>query len=238
VTAVLILTSPRDTPDPWEYLERTRDQVDIEGIDARRAVVCDGKFSGMNRPGWWVFEYEKPKLAIPGGNKLAYWHLLEQAWEVCQHGDDAIVLEDDIELAKNALRRMAGFHVPRDLAWVQFFSPQVTHERMTPGLWRPPRGTSAFCQAIKFPSRTLERLIPWQCEPEFLKFSASDDALKLAAIRLGLNYGVHVPDLVQHAGALSLTGAPGLEVAGRLSRCWPGPDFDALSLYARDELYR
>jgi hypothetical protein len=179
-------------------------------------------------------EYERPPGALRGRNKLPYWHLLERALEL---GHDAVCVEDDLEYSLNAVRRMASFLVPSDLAWVQFFSPIQLFKTAFPGLWRPPAWSHLFLQAVKFPTRTLAQLVEWAKHDDFIKFGESDSAVNLCATRMGWRYGVHCPDLVQHVGTTSLANE-GASMNDRTARTYPGRNFDALSCFKMDLLYR
>lgn len=243
VTNLLVLTCARTRngdADPWQYIKRTLPPIDAERVPGlRKGIVCDGPYEGPRPPGWDVYEFQRPPGNLRAGNKLPYWHLLRVGLDL---GGDLLALEDDVSFARNAVRRMATFPIPDDLAWVQFFSPMVIRTFDTyPGLWRPPAGSSSFLQAAKFPERTLQRLIEWQENAaEFSISQASDSALAIFAPLLGLSYGVHVPDLVQHVGELSEAQEDTKELKDRrTSVCFPSdPGFDSMSLYLRDELFR
>lgn len=241
MTNLLVLTCARTRNtegDPWQYIKQTLPEIDAEAVPGLgRGIVCDGHYEGPRPPGWIVYEYERPPGNLRAGNKLPYWHLLRVGRDL---GGDLVALEDDVTFCKNAVRRMATFPVPEDLGWVQFFSPMVIRNFDTwPGLWRPPKTSSSFLQAAKFPPRTLQQLIYWQENaPEFALASASDDALSIFSPKLGLNYGVHCPDLVQHVGELSEAQEDMKKLGDRrTSVCW-SPDIDAMALYQRDELFR
>jgi hypothetical protein len=71
-----------------------------------------------------------------------------------------------------------------------------------------------------------------------LQFTQSDRALALWLFAEGQRFGVHVPELVQHVGDVSAVEDVTTMAKWRTSKTWPGRDFDAMRLYARDELYR
>lgn len=233
-SAILVLTSARATEKPHEYLEATIREIDLEELEAPKFIVCDGKYLGPEFRGWRIEEYVKPPDAIQG-NKLAYWRLLELGAEA---GGDVLALEDDLTFCHNAVRRMAGFHVPADLTWVQFFSPMVIRNPDTfPGLWRPPLYSHLFLQACKWSRVGVRRMLSWRQDPEFITYAESDQAVNLASMRLGLRYGVHAPDLVNHVGGVSLASGYDKLNKWRTSSMFTKP-LDALSLYRRDDLYR
>lgn len=241
----MILTCPRDNlvdaagaPDPYKYLRETLDQIALEDAPFQsRTIVCDGRYLGPQPDGWEIHEYSRADDHTElRGNKLPYFRLLSLGFE---RGGDLLALEDDLLFAGNALRRMLGFIIPKDLAWVQFFCPQaLPHELSYPGLWRPPAPSSLFCQATKYSPWGLKRLMEWREDPEFVKWDASDVALAMACRRLELKYGAHCPELVQHAGELSQASLGEKLSTWRTSRTWPGPAFDSMQLWRRDDLYR
>lgn len=246
MTNLLILTCRRRRlvdagENPWSYLQDTIAQIVAEDAPLNAAgVVCDGEYDGPELPeGWTLFEFDRLTCATPTmlkGNKLPYWHLLTIGREM---GGDLIALEDDLWFATNGVRRMATFLIPRDVAWVQFFSPRIlVAPDSPPGLWRPPGGTSLFLQAAKYSAAGLAQLVDWRHDPLFNRFAESDTALALAEHSIGLRYAVHSPDLVQHRGEQSEANPNTKLDQWRRSATWPGAHFDALELFRRDDLYR
>jgi predicted amidohydrolase YtcJ len=139
---------------------------------------------------------------------------------------------------------------------VQFFSAWlfgIAVAEPTPGLWRTP-ATVQGCQAIKFPARTLKKLVAWARLPEWQKFNESDVALGLAQQRMSMRIANHMPDIVQHTGHVSVVSHGMLEEAGitdeftrnlasaslpgRVSANFPGKHFDAMKLFSRHDLFR
>lgn len=231
---IFVLTSPRATETPFEYLEATVAQIDAEELAVEKTIVCDGRYTGREFKGWRIVEYSKPANVIQG-NKLAYWRLLEEGVKA---GGEVIAFEDDIKFCLNGLRRIVAFLIPSDLAWVQFFSPMVIrHKETFPGLWRPPAYSHLFLQALKWTAAGARAVLSWQEREEFLVYSESDQTVNLAAMRLGLRYGVHAPDLVDHVGDVSLASPGAHHVDWRRSQCF-SPHVDALALFRRDDLYR
>ncbi len=240
---LLILTCPRPgLPDPWEYLRATIAQVEAEETPLNCGVVVDGSYTGGPPlpKGWTLFEFDRqapgPYRTELGGNKWPYWHLLSIGAAL---GDDLIALEDDLLLCHSAVRRMMSLIIPRDLGWVQFFSPAVLPTPQSyPGLWRPPVGSSLFLQAARFTAPALKQLVAWRDDPRWMSYHESDTALAVASRCLPMRYGVHSPDLVQHAGVVSQAAPEERLDKWRMSSCWGGPEFDAMSLHRRDDLYR
>jgi hypothetical protein len=259
VTGIYVLTSPRKTADPWEYLLGVVDHINGEQLTNPKCIVVDGTDDDVVEltrlaPGWIVKRYVRPGSGTwLGGNKWPYWHLLRWARD-CGGDDDALVLEDDVVFCVNAVRRMLLLEIPPDVDWLQFFSAWMfTAPNAHPGLWRSPALVQG-CQALKFPARTLEKLIAWEeHDPEFQKYNESDVALGLAQQRLGLRCGNHMPDLVQHVGQSSnvshgmhkeagIDGSSPAAIAnhslvGRVSVNF-SRQFDAMKLFARHDLYR
>jgi hypothetical protein len=225
-------------PAGWsvtEFLERELDAgaVDMAGFDDTGINVM-AKLQELVVP-----KEVRQRQKLWQGNKDPYWFLLGKALAT---GDDVIVLEDDLLLCRNAIRRMVAQPIPSDLAWIQYFSPRIFQTAWAAaGLWRPPPYSHSFLQAVKYSRRALATIASWRDDPEFGKFSSSDDTLNLCAMRNGLHYGAHYPDLVQHVGESTNCDPniePGKIDGWRTSKCWPGPKFDALSLFQRDDVYR
>jgi hypothetical protein len=243
VSSLFVLTCARPVDPiaredkPWPYVGATLDAIDREAVPVEQILFFDGTDTppGVSSR-WEIVHWQRPHMALRG-NKLPYFALLENAF--ARGHDDALVLEDDLVFSENAVRRMLTFPVPIDCAFVQFFSPHILPvAHMQPGLWRPPRnGTHQFCQAVKFPRATLARLLDWkENDRNFGKFVESDQSLNLATNILGLVYGVHCPDLVDHVGASS-AAVPGSSISptsGRRSNCFGDESFNALRLYDID----
>lgn len=241
---LLILTCRRKgAADPWEYLKHTVDQIAFEEAPFDHAgVVVDGTYEGGPTlpEGWHVHEFDRtapgPFRTTIRGNKWPYWHLLGIGADL---GGDLIALEDDLLLCHSAVRRMMGMIVPKDLGWVQFFSPQVLPlAEAYPGLWRPPIGSSLFLQAARYQAWALPKLIAWRDDQRWNSYHESDTALAVASRCLAMRYGVHSPDLVQHAGVVSEATPEEKLDKWRTSYCWGGAGFDAMKLFQRDDLYR
>lgn len=247
MTNLLILTCRRRAlvesgADPWKYLRDTIAQIVAEDAPLNAAgVVCDGSYEGgPDLPdGWTLYEFDRETCDTPTnirGNKWSYWHLLNIGRLL---GGDLIALEDDLWFSTNAVRRMMAFPIPLDLAWVQFFSPRIlVAPDSPPGLWRPPGGTSLFLQAAKYSAPALAQLIDFKRHPLWTQWKESDTCLATAEHELGLRYGVHSPDLVQHRGDLSEANPLDKLNPWRKSACWLGSEFDALELFRRDDVYR
>lgn len=258
MTGIYVMTSPRPGEDRWLYFRPLVAAIKREGWEDGLYVLVDGTEEDAAEvaelaPGWMVHRHAKRPDIWLGGNKWPYWRLLELARETTPALGDAVLLEDDIELCRNAIGRMALFPIPRDVDGVHFFNGfYFRGEKTHPGLWRTPAGVMG-CQAIKFPRRTLDRLVEWKSAEEWQKHNESDVALGLAQARLGLRFGCHMPDIVQHVGAVSLVSHGMMEQAdipkegrgdadrtlgGRVSINYPGPRYDAMGLFAVHDLYK
>lgn len=200
-TNLLILTTARArAKDPWEYVNDTIWQV--QGQDLRDirtcGIVCDGKYEGIRPEGWLICEYDKGTAT---GNKLPFWQLLNTGADM---GGDLIALEDDLQFSTNAIQRMAKTPIPYNCGWVQFFCPKPQSGARGVGLWRMPRGSSRFNQALKFNHDAITGLCYTEdLSQEWRSETAADNALGLAAKHLGLDYVRHYPDLCEHVGVVS-----------------------------------
>ena len=258
MTGLYVLTSPRKTDDPWQYVRAVVDQAAREKVDSLKTIVVDGSQDDKAEllaiaPDWNVVRFERPLGTWLGGNKWPYWELLNIANDNTADRDEALLLEDDIVFCINALTRMLTLRNPRDVDVMQFFSGFIFRDKETfPGLWRTPAPVLG-CQALKYSSACLRRLIDWQKNPEWQKYNESDVALGLAQTRLGLRFANHLPDIVQHVGDASAVsegmiveagidddvtkGAAKKSLLGRVSVTFPNHPFDAMRLFARHDLY-
>lgn len=263
MTGLYVLTMKRNTDDPWHYVRAVIGQALLEEIENPKHFVVDGSADDCAElaaiaPDWTVHRYEKPIARGGGvwisGNKWPYWELLGVA---LAGGDDAVVMEDDLKFARNALRRMILFRNPRDVSATQFYSGFVFREKLTNehlGLWRTPH-VILGCQAIKYTAATLQILVDWAKGPEWQMYNEADFALGICQERLGLRIANHLPCIVQHVGDVSavshelaaeagIVDGPGLKTCdtslgeGRVSRNYAGDAFDCMRLFAVDHRYR
>lgn len=260
MTGLFVLTSPRKTDDPWHYVRAVFAAAELEKTPNPKWLVVDGttddveQLSQIAGPSWGVVRYERPAGQWLGGNKWPYWRMIELAHELTPPGDEALLLEDDLEFAPNALMRMLLLRNPRDVNVVQFFNGFLFRQpKMHPGLWRVPAPVQG-CQALKFSRETLELLVRWaKKDDEWQKYNESDVALGLAQERLLLRFASHLPDVVQHIGNVSavshgmmaeagINGAVELATADRslserTSVNYVGPHFDCMRLFVRNDFF-
>jgi hypothetical protein len=238
---VVILTCARpEDGEPYRYLDATIAQIEAErpGVDIDGHVVCD--VTKADAPpklpeGWTLHKFAREHDTI-AGNKLAYFFALRVALSL--NADAALVFEDDVAFCPNALRRMVTFPIPPDLSFVMFYAPAVfQHPRIFPGLWRTPTPVVGT-QAIKFSRSALRKFDEFSHFEAFNAFHASDQILEVGRGLLGMKYGAHCPEIVQHVGDESA-----VDVGADLSHRWRksqtfAAQLDAMALYARDELFR
>lgn len=259
MTGVFVLTSPRRMEDPWHYARGVIAAAAEERTLNPLWFVVDGTQDDVQQllaiaPGWGVVRYERPEGQWLGGNKWPYWRLLQLAYEVTPAGDDALLLEDDLEFAPNALLRMLSLPVPRDVNAILFFNGFLFRQKQThPGLWRTPAPVQG-CQAIKFTRPTLELLTRWAANDyEWQKYNESDVALGVVQQRLRMRFASHLPDVVQHIGNVSAVqhgmieqaqitdgetlSAADVSLRDRTSLNYVGPHFDCLRLFNAHDLY-
>jgi hypothetical protein len=261
VNGIYVLTSPRKTgDDPWRYVRAVIDAARAEDLENPKHILVDGTADEAATvselaKGWIVHQYQRPDGQWLGGNKWPYWRLLEIAFDATAVGDEALILEDDLEFPVNALQRMLLLRIPRDVSVVQFFSGFLFRQPETqPGLWRSPAPVQG-CQALKYSRSTLQILKAWKNHPEWQKFNESDTALGVAQQRLGLRFANHLPDVVQHIGSVSAVSygtmkqagiaddSTDLEICdrslgGRVSVNYVGKNFDCLRLFARHDVFQ
>ena len=241
------MTSPRKT----SYLFDTLSRLDMAGASEfdRRLVLSDGSLPEQSETevraiytksglGWPTEVYPGPS-----GTRIAFWRAFKIAYE--RGFDRVLIVEDDITPCKNALRYINSFSVPDDLAFVSFFEMKELNSTdqyglHDLGLFQFPRmKTRMYCgnQCMLIPRRTLEYLVA--CDPSdpelpadrwIVPASSSDCVMGWHLSRSPWpRYGGLMPNLVQHIGEVSsLPEYSTLE--GRLSACFPGEDFDAMTL--------
>ena len=259
MTGVFVLTSPRKMPDPWHYVRAVIAAAATERTLNPLWFVVDGTQADVEQlaelaPGWGVVRYERPEGQWLGGNKWPYWRMLQLAHEITPPGDDALLLEDDLEFPPNALLRMLTLPVPRDVNAILFFNGFLFRQKQThPGLWRTPAPVQG-CQAIKFTRPTLELLTRWATDDdEWQKYNESDVALGVVQQRLRLRFASHLPDVVQHIGNVSAVqhgmiqeagitdgetlSAADVSIRDRTSVNYVGLHFDCLRLFNCHDFY-
>jgi hypothetical protein len=238
---IVVLTCVRpEQGEPFRFFNETIAQLEAErpGLDFEGHVVCDitrGDAPPTLPEGWELHKFHRPAGSLPG-NKLPYWNALEIASH--RAGDAALVFEDDVALCPNALRRMVSFPIPRDLDFVMFYAPAVfQNPRVFPGLWRTPTPVIGT-QAIKFRKDALWKLVEFSRLAAFGAYTASDEMLEAARVMLGMKYGAHCPEIVQHVGEESAVDY-GADLSHRWRRAHTfAASLDAMALYARDEYFR
>jgi hypothetical protein len=217
---LFVLTAARDTDDPWAYLRDTVAQIEKQtAACSYRAIVCDGVYSGPKFGGWDVHSYlgKEPGSA----NRDPWFHVFRIAEDL---RNDALCLEDDIEIAPGGLQRMLDFQVPGDLGFVQFFTSRALLNKSTkPGLFRAPCGSSRFLQATLYKHETLTKLAAYRHHPDYEKHPTSADQTVADACKtMHINHALHVPSLVQHVGAKSVNSP-----AAKLAWWRTADNFDA-----------
>jgi len=201
---IFVLTTARDTTDPWVYLKATIDQIEQQNPNCYKAIICDGPYDGPRFNGWDVLTETKKNP----GNRDAWFALMAAAVAT---GGDALCFEDDITICPAGLDRMLKFYVPQDLVAVKFFTPKVVQVSPKDGLHRIPSTVKAsagalFLQALKFRHQGMAEMVEFRHHPNYAKHEAGDLAIGQACVDLNLKMGQHKPDLVQHVGEVSKAG--------------------------------
>jgi hypothetical protein len=223
---LLITTSagrgPRGNREPG-YLGRLIRQIDSSGWNGRRMLISDGPPTLLTS---W------PTSATPRreGQKKNYWRALAIGLEEARrHRTDRItILEDDVELCRNALQYMERARLPDVLGFVTWFDGHAIPPRSGQGIY-PVAAQYFFClQGVTWRAPTAERLLRAPAAMAWKQPHAGD--VLIAKILSGRHYGVHVPNLVQHLGAASVCN-PAEKLSGvRVANNYPGTHFDAMTL--------
>jgi hypothetical protein len=205
------------------YLGRLVRQIDTSGWNGRKLLISDGPPSLLTS---W------PTSATPRreGQKKTYWRALAVGLEEARRRqtDRILILEDDVELCRNALPYMERTRLPDVLGFVTWFDGHAIPPRSGPGIY-PVKANYFFClQGVTWRCSTAEMLLRAPAAAAW-KQPHAGDAL-IAKILASRHYGVHVPNLVQHLGAASVCN-PAEKLAGvRVANNYPGPLFDAMTL--------
>jgi len=209
-----------------EYLMRLVRQIDGSGWKGRKIIVSDGRPSVIC--GW-----PTSSSARNEGQKANYWRALAVGMEEARRtgSERILILEDDVELCRNALRYMERARLPAVLDFVTWFDGHAVPARAGYGIYPVP-AQSFFClQGVTWSRGAAETLLAAPAARQW-KARHSGDIL-IAKILTGRYYGVHVPNLVQHLGVKSICN-PGQGLSGvRIANNYPGVDFDALTLGRR-----
>jgi hypothetical protein len=171
--------------------------------------------------------------------------LLARALDV----DLLLYLEDDVQPCVNAIPYAIAAGVPDDLAFVTYFPTVGQVPDVWPGsdaaraefdrfpVMRRLSASHYFAgnQFLAIPRQTIDFLVqndPLTSTPAW-HFPNGADAW-MGSLLSPQIYGAHLPALVEHVGDHS-AAHPGLHLGApnRRAACWPGPDFDAMTLLGR-----
>ena len=205
------------------YLQRLLRQIDASGWIGRRVLISDGPMPVLSS--WSV-----TCSARREGQKRTYWRALAVGLEEARRhrADRILILEDDVELCRNALRYMAGARLPRVLDFVTWFDGHMVPRGSRPGIYPMPADRFFCLQGVTWQIPTAEMLLRAPASAAWAEKHSGD--ILIANILRQRQYGVHVPNLVQHLGAQSICN-PGQGLTGvRVANNYPGPGFDALTL--------
>ena len=209
------------------------------GQPTYRQILADGPFESL----YW------PALTTP--TRQGTRSVMARAWARAQELDVDLLLylEDDVRPCLNAIPYMLATGVPDDLAFLTYFPTegQVSdHWANVAELGGGPAGFPLIRrlaashyfsgnQCLAFPRRTIDYLArhyPHLSSPAW-NYPNGADAWMGFLVAKGPQpfYGAHLPALVEHVGASS-AAHPGLTLndPNRRAACWPGCDFDALTL--------
>lgn len=197
------------------YLAATLAGVD-ESATGRRVVIVDGDATPPVPPGWEVSFSAKPPGAHPRENRWATWDAFELA---AAAGEDLVFLEDDVSGCPGAAEYAERLRIPDDCAFMTLFDPWIGTR--FGGIARLPGRAFNYCQALKFPLRTVRELVVARPEMEAIRRAGSDDCIRAIATPRRWLFGVHVPGLYEHVGAESVVSPAG-SLVGRTAASWMG----------------
>jgi hypothetical protein len=212
----------RGVRDPG-YLSRLVRQIDSSGWSGRKLIISDG-------PPPLLTSWPTSTTVRREGQKKTYWRALAVGLEEARrHQTDRIlILEDDVELCRNALPYMQRARLPDVLGFVTWFDGHAIPPRSGPGIY-PVHARYFFClQGVTWRCATADTLLRSPVAAAWKPIHAGDALI--AKVLAGKRYGVHVPNLVQHLGAASVCN-PAERLAGvRVANNYPGAQFDAMTL--------
>ena len=206
-------------------LDRLLRQIREGGWRGSRFLVCDGP--PVRASGWVTVASAKRQ-----GQRKTYWRALALGAEQSRRERDEriLILEDDVELCRNALPYIERAPIPKGLDFITWFDGHVIRPGSTSGIYPVPAEKFFCLQGVSWRTSTAELLLR---SPEAAAWTDrhSGDTL-IGKILRGRRYGVHVTNLVQHIGAQSICN-PGQRLEGvRTANNYPGQRFDA-ALFAR-----
>jgi hypothetical protein len=238
--ALVLLVAPR----PEDKLASTIESLKLGGLDSwigPKIVFADGYTGEL--PSDWIHA----RLPVVGGSAVAFVSALRYATANDPNLESLTLIEDDIEVCKHALDYMARVTVPRDVAFVSWFTydydfsfpcqQQLQHPSLSSGPVLAIRSSRYFIltQACTFSRATIDRLLACpHITGSWPKLNSHDEMIGWA---LGdALYAVHFPILVQHTGGLNsavllsrgtpLTESDDPQASARTSPFFAGSDFD------------
>jgi hypothetical protein len=221
---ILLITTCKRTGG--QYLEDLIRVVDESGWQGPRFLVSDGE--PPLAASWPTITTNENT-----GQMRTYWRALAIGLDQARLlGDSKIlILEDDVELCRNALQYMERAVLPANTEFVTWFDGHVIPRGSRQGVYRVPARHFFCLQGVVWTIAAAEKLLN---APDAAVWSEPHRGDNLIAQILARDYyGVHVPNLVQHRGAVSICN-PGQQLDGvRTANNYPGPEFDALTLIDR-----
>jgi len=170
------------------------------------------------------------------GTVANYYRALRVALDICERYQlqQILVCQDDIELCTGALEYIEAFPVPVGAAFVEWFDGREPGRGVGPcAPWvKWECGRTLNLQAVTWRLETIRAVLAQPRPAWWTLPHGVDDLLCCIAGDLGWQWGVHLPNLVQHVGAQSLVDPARTLTGNRTSKNYPGKDFDARSLWA------
>lgn len=218
---MIVLVTTCERPGS-SYLPRLLTSIEQSGWSGPCFIVSDGPTSiATSFP---VFASRKRQ-----GQMRTYWRAMQIGAEQARRlgHDRVVILEDDVELCRNALTYMDTVTLP-PVDFVTWFDGHVIPEGARPGIYRVPAERFFCLQAVTWTPAALEILLASPRAVEWRPLHEGD--VLIAQILSGRRYGVHIPNLAQHMGSVSLCN-PGEDLSGvRTANNYPGQHFNALRL--------
>jgi hypothetical protein len=219
---IAVVTCER--PCGASYLRATLDSIDASARDTNKLVFVDGAEPLPLPDGWRSVCMRRPGERAE--NRWTAWGAIR----VAAAGDEDLLLcEDDIRFCRNGAARAETVPIPDDVAFLSYFAP-FGDMTMVEGIWRTGMTTFGYAQCLRLPARTCRELADADQEMRDCPVGMTDAVLRAIGVRRRWRYGVHYPGIVQHVGEVSAIGTGSLDGC-RVSRAYPGDEYDAHSLW-------
>jgi hypothetical protein len=248
---LVVMTACRPLGSTLEKTLQSLKSAGAERWQGNTIVSSDGLCPPFNRDSIWKSYEQTPAK----GSALAFIQAIKRVLSMNPDLDYLTIVEDDVELCKNALDYIAQVVVFSDVSFLSWFTypydfsglERRPNYRVSPARESIPLATLAcrpsrffvLNQVCTYPRRTLDRLLACPHITDDWPQRNGHDEMPSWALGDEL-YATHLPILAQHTGGLNSAVTLSREALAntssdpqdgeRTSPLYVGADFDALSL--------